>query len=197
MSLLSINSFDYSLFQMINNLAHTMPIFNPLMRFLARDGEYVFFAGVIAHWFLHSRDHRPMVVKALIAACVAMGISGLIAHFYFRARPFVTHSVYELIPHAANSSFPSDHATGAFVIAMAFFLVNKKIGTPWLIFAGLVAISRVWTGVHYPFDIIAGACIGIASAVGVQQLFAHSELAMKLLKYVTQFNQMAKLKSGA
>jgi len=181
MNLMDLNHLDYMVFQWINNLAVQALIFNPLMRFLAQDGEYVFYAGMLIYWFIRTAQNRILVAKALLSACIALGVGGVIVQFYDRARPFVNHKVVQLIQHPANASFPSDHATGAFVIAMSIWFAHKKAGTIWLIFASLVAISRVWTGVHYPTDVIAGAFIGLAAAFGVQQLFAHSDWAQRQL----------------
>ncbi|RUT31594.1 undecaprenyl-diphosphatase [Paenibacillus zeisoli] len=166
--------FDYDIFQMINHLAASASVLNPLMKFLAEDAEYLFFAGVLIYWFLRTDRNRRMTFEALIAACIGLGISGLIGHFLYRDRPFAAHTVIQLIAHPANASFPSDHALGAFVIASTFWLYRWKEGILWLILGGLIALSRVWTGVHYPSDVIAGAVIGNLVALTVHGVFKHS-----------------------
>ncbi|WP_231571488.1 undecaprenyl-diphosphatase [Gordoniibacillus kamchatkensis] len=170
---------DYQLFQLINGLAGTASFLNPVMRFLAQDGEYMFYLGVIVYWFIRTESNRRMIVQAVTAACLALGVSGLIGDLFYRDRPFVAHKVFQLIPHAANASFPSDHAIGAFVIATTIWLFRKRDGRLWLVLAACVAVSRVWTGVHYPSDVVGGALIGIAVAAGVHQLFARSRFAQK------------------
>ncbi|MGO4275662.1 phosphatase PAP2 family protein, partial [Paenibacillus sp. TAF58] len=109
---------------------------------------------------------------------------GILAHFFYRDRPFVTHNVIQLIAHPANASFPSDHATGAFVIAISIWIHRRKDGKLWLALAAGIAFSRVWTGVHYPSDVIGGAVIGIAAAVLIHQLFKRSSLALWLTKFI-------------
>lgn len=178
---MSISHIDYQLFQFINNLVILCPILNPFMRFLAEDAEYLFYLGVIVYWFTRSRNNRQMVAEAILSACAALGIGGIISHFYYRDRPFVHHTVIQLIQHPANASFPSDHATGAFVIATAIWLFRKKEGTVWLILAAFVALSRIWTGVHYPLDVIVGSMIGMISAIFVHQLFLRSAAAKKCI----------------
>jgi undecaprenyl-diphosphatase len=178
---------DYHLFKIINDLAVKLTIFNPLMRILATDAEYLFYISILIYWFTRIKQNRKMVIESLLSACTALGISGIIAHFYYRDRPFITHTVFQLIKHPANASFPSDHAAGAFVIATAIWQFRKKDGTVWLILALCIALSRIWTGVHYPSDVIAGALIGSVSAYVVHQLFAKSLNASRLLEQFLHF----------
>ncbi|MCY9691472.1 undecaprenyl-diphosphatase [Paenibacillus alginolyticus] len=179
---MSISYLDYQVFQFINHLALTYPIINPLMRFLAQDAEYLVYLGIIVYWFTRAQNNRQMVAEALLSACAALGGGGIISHFFYRDRPFVHHSVIQLIQHPANASFPSDHATGAFVIATAFWMFRKKDGIVWLILAACIALSRIWSGVHYPLDVIVGAMIGMTSAILVHRLFIKSAIAQKCLE---------------
>jgi undecaprenyl-diphosphatase len=191
---MTLNNLDYQLFKIINDLAGKLMIFNPLMRILAADAEYLFYIIIVIYWFTRVRQNRKMVIESLLSACIALGISGIIAHFYYRDRPFITHTVYQLIKHPANASFPSDHATGAFVIATAIWLFRKKDGKIWLLLALCIALSRIWTGVHYPSDVIAGAFIGSVSAFIVHRLFAKSLYASRLLEHIIHFYELLEKK---
>jgi undecaprenyl-diphosphatase len=151
------------------------------MRFLAQDAEYLFYLSVIVYWFTRIKSNRQMVAEALLSACAAIGIGGIISQFFYRDRPFVHHTVIQLIQHPANASFPSDHATGAFVIATAIWMYRKKDGIVWLVLAACIALSRIWTGVHYPLDVIAGAMIGTISAILVHRLFIRFTFPQKCL----------------
>lgn len=153
------------------------------MRFLAEDAQYVFYVAVIIYWFTRTNQNRRMVVEALFSACIALGFGGLLSSLFYRDRPFVTHHVIQLINHAANASFPSDHATGAFVIASTIWLFRRKDGVIGLILAAGIAVSRIWTGVHYPSDVAVGALIGFMSAVLVHCLFAQWYFAQKCMSY--------------
>ncbi|WML47188.1 undecaprenyl-diphosphatase [Neobacillus sp. PS3-34] len=180
---------DFNAFQTINHLAVSERILNPLMIFLAEWGEYVFFAGILFYWFykISENKNRRMVVEALLAACLALGINVLIGMFIYRDRPFVHHHVNWLIPHAKNDSFPSDHATGAFVIAASIWQWKKRAGWLWLLLAAGISLSRVWTGVHYPADIIAGMLIGTGSAFAVHTLSMRSGKFGKLISFFINF----------
>jgi len=69
-------------------------------------------------------------------------------------------------------SFPSGHATTAFALAMVLAFIAPRWTYVALIFGGLVAVSRVVLGDHYPSDVIAGAVLGTLGAYGVRLLFA-------------------------
>ncbi|MGG1516962.1 undecaprenyl-diphosphatase [Paenibacillus oryzisoli] len=178
---MSFTEVDYRVFQLINDLGNNISILNPLMKILASKAEYVFYVGVVVYWFTRQEKHRRMVAQSLLSASIALAVSGVLGVFFYRDRPFVTHSVLQLIPHPANASFPSDHATAAFVIAASIWIFRRKAGYVWLILAACIAFSRIWTGVHYPSDVIGGAGIGIITAILVNQLFLRSTKALKYL----------------
>jgi undecaprenyl-diphosphatase len=178
---------DYHIFQIINHFAISDASLNPIMDFLSQDGEYLFFLGIIIYWFMRTKTNRRMVAEGLIAACVALGINGLIGLLIYRDRPFVHHHVIQLIQHAANASFPSDHATGAFVIAGSIWIWRKRDGWVWLLLATGIAFSRVWTGVHYPADVLAGIVIGIVIAFSVHGLMNRWKLADNILCSIVDF----------
>ncbi len=77
-----------------------------------------------------------------------------------RVRPCKVMVVHLLINCGAGLSFPSSHATNLFGQALFFGLLYRKYAPYLLIFAFLVGISRVFVGVHYPGDVIAGSLIG-------------------------------------
>ena len=113
---------------------------------------------------------RRAAVGAAASAGVALLIGQALSHLVDRPRPFVAHPelVRIFAPHAADPSFPSDHATASFAIATAILLRNRLWGSVALVAATLLAVSRVVIGVHYPLDVLAGAALG--SSVGARAL---------------------------
>ena len=93
-----------------------------------------------------------------------------------RPRPFVVNeAITPLITNVSPyRSFPSGHSGGSFAAMFALYKwVPKKVGIPALVLAALVALSRLYVGVHYPTDIIGGCIIGFMCSVwayGVVQL---------------------------
>jgi len=95
---------------------------------------------------------------------------------FARTRPCnVLLDVRTLVPTSTSYSFPSSHATNIF--ALATILSNKYRSFRFYFFsiALVVGISRIYVGVHYPFDVLAGAAVGTLCGLG----------ALKLEKYIT------------
>lgn len=168
-----LSNLDYQIFHLINEQANRFSALNGLMRFFAEDAQYVFALALLLYWFSRNTLNRKMTISAVVSTCLGMGISFIIGHLVYRDRPFVTHTVIQLIKHPANASFPSDHAIGAFALAVTFWLYSKRFRLLWLAAAFLIGFSRIWTGVHYPLDIAAGALIGTLCAVSTRYLLLH------------------------
>ena len=106
-----------------------------------------------------------LTTTALTAACVwtadliTMGLKPIID----RPRPFETHpDVDPLLGGTLGSSLPSGHAATSFAGAVVLGAVYRP-GLPYfLVLATATSYSRVYLGVHYPFDVLAGAAIGAA-----------------------------------
>ena len=85
-----------------------------------------------------------------------------------RVRPCnVLDNVHLLINCTKSFSFPSSHATNIFTGMIILSFVYPKLRIGLLTFAALVAYSRVYVGVHYPFDILAGTALGVACAATI------------------------------
>ena len=98
-----------------------------------------------------------------------------------RARPLVGGSLDPFLYspcvwRADYAGMPSGHATTAFAALVAFGTLWPRSRTLWLIYALLIAISRVVVTAHYPSDVLAGALVGIAGAVMVRHYFAQRRL---------------------
>ena len=74
--------------------------------------------------------------------------------------------------HAAYAGTPSGHATTAFAVLVAFGTLWPRARTALLIYALLIAVSRVVVTAHYPSDVLAGALVGLAGALLVRRYFA-------------------------
>jgi undecaprenyl-diphosphatase len=133
--------------------------------------EFLFIAVLIGLFLLVPGPRRMLAQRAAVAGGAAAAVALLVGHFVSaavdRPRPFVAHAatIRPFLAHAPDPSFPSDHATAAFAIAMAVALRQRGWGLVLLALAALVAAGRVFLGLHYPSDVLAGAALGSAVAV--------------------------------
>ncbi|MEX5748583.1 phosphatase PAP2 family protein [Massilia sp. X63] len=115
---------------------------------------------------------REVALRAFIAAACALTLNGLIGHFWYSPRPFVLEIGQTFLLHDADSSFPSDHATSIFSVALvlAFSQVQEARRIGWLLLplALVVAWSRVYLGVHWPKDMAGALVVSAAMAWLVQ-----------------------------
>ncbi len=162
---------NYHLFSLINGWAGRSDGLDDVMEFLATTLIYVVFAGafVLGAQALVRRRIRALVLVGASLA-VAFAVAMVLSRLNDQVRPFQTHHVHQLIAHEPGVSLPSDHATAAFTIAVAIAAFLHR-GWSILLGAGALAIgfARVWVGVHYPGDILAGLVIAVL-AVGIVAL---------------------------
>jgi undecaprenyl-diphosphatase len=118
-----------------------------------------------------SRKWKLAAGSALASAGLGLLVNRLIAAGWHRDRPFQTHHVAHLWgPKTTDASFPSDHASAAFGIAVAVLLLDPLAGILFLVLAALIAVGRVVIGEHYPGDVLAGAAVGTLCAVVVVEV---------------------------
>lgn len=160
---------DIFLFRLINNLANRFSVLDALGVFASSGLIWLMMLALLVVFALRGRvreqRHELATVAIVFIATVGAYVTNvLISLIHFRPRPFVTLAdVHLLIAKSAEEkSFPSDHATLAFVIGASVFFAHRKLGIVFLIAAICVAVGRVFVGVHYPSDILAGAIIGSA-----------------------------------
>ncbi|MFI2711307.1 phosphatase PAP2 family protein [Micromonospora sp. NPDC018662] len=163
---------NYHLFQMINAGAGKVDAVDDAFEWAAVWLIYVLAALAVVPVLRGGRPAAGAALRVLASLALAFALGRVTAALSTEVRPFQTHHVHQLIPHAAGPSLPSDHATAAFALALAVgVFLSRRWGAVLTILAVIIGFARVWTGVHYPGDIAAGACVA-AAAVGAVALTA-------------------------
>ena len=117
---------------------------------------------------------RPWLwVRVGTAILVSESLSGALKLWIERDRPPLRDPAPEpLVELPDTHSFPSGHATVSFACATVLALAVPRLRAPLYALAGLISLSRVYVGVHYPFDVVAGALLGILIATALRMLAA-------------------------
>ncbi|MBI5623752.1 MAG: phosphatase PAP2 family protein [Elusimicrobia bacterium] len=161
-----LSSIDRFLFDKINH-AWTHPwldAFFPWLTDLNKNKVFLFGAlPVVLSWWVYRR--RGPAVKVLLAMTLAAGLCDAVAYRFIkpavaRSRPSIISSTVRTSRHSGYS-FPSNHAANMFAGATVLAMAVPSVRVPAFAAAGLVAYSRVYVGVHYPFDVLAGALLGL------------------------------------
>ena len=135
-----------------------------VMVFIAKYSPYLIASVVFVNFILGDERKKSLSITAAISGGFALLLNLVIALFYYSPRPFLLYNVTQLLPHSADSSFPSDHTAFAFGVAVTILAKNKILGSALVVFSFLTGISRVYCGLHYPIDILGGVVTGITSA---------------------------------
>lgn len=111
-----------------------------------------------------------MMTVALIGTLLINNI--LLKNLIARTRPYeMIEGLTYLVSKPIDYSFPSGHAGSSFVTACVMFRrLPKRYGVPALILAILIALSRLYVGVHYPSDVLVGVIDGIAISMAAEKI---------------------------
>ena len=108
---------------------------------------------------------------------LSVGLAGLISYLIKKVmlvpRPYEIDARISQLSVGGGFSFPSGHTTEAFAAAISLLLLfpTWRVALPAFTWAALVAFSRIYLGVHYPFDILGGIIIGASTAYFLHFLF--------------------------
>lgn len=136
--------------------------------------------GMGAHALLTDGSVAPALrVAASEAAVVALVLP--LKSLVHRPRPYAAMPgvVARTGGTHPRASMPSGHSALAFASATSVALSHPKAALPAFAWASGVAAARVWHGVHYPSDVLAGAAIGAGVAYGVHRVLPNRVLELR------------------
>lgn len=168
---------DYELFQSINGLAGRSQLLDRIMIATAVYSPVVYALALAALWLTWQHRNQVCALVAGVSAVAALGLGQLVGAALPRERPYLTHHVTQLISHSPDTSFPSDHATLAFAVAVAVYRYNRRAGIALLFFGALLAFARVFVGAHYPGDVVGGAALGAVTSAVILMVARRREVA--------------------
>ena len=165
---------DAQLTQMINLAAGHHPLLDPVMIMATAVGVPILVALVAVQWWRN--DDRQMVRHALVscgfAFLLGLGMNQLVLLFVHRLRPYEIGVTHLLVAPSTDWSLPSDHATATMAIAASFLLHRMpRTGALFLAASLVVMFSRVYVGIHFAGDVVAGAVTGVLAALLVWKLY--------------------------
>jgi undecaprenyl-diphosphatase len=164
------NQIDVFIFYIINlNLQNHF--FDEIMPIITNMGFYLFLFGIcIILAIFGGEKGRNVAIILFIGILLGHLISELLKYIFLRPRPYEALTGIHQLLNVPSPSFPSGHATEAFIAAI---ILAKNYGhlVIFIILALIVCFSRIYMGVHYPTDVLAGALLG----VGISIIVLHFE----------------------
>lgn len=171
-----MNFLDLEITTFLNRFAQRSWVFDEAVGFLSNN--HLLKGGVLAavFWWAWFRgdDDEPRARASLATTMIGSGVAMVFARVLsfslpFRLRPIHEGSLGFRPPLGMNpdildgwSSFPSDHAVLFFALSTGLLLVSRRAGVFALLYTTLfIAFPRLYLGLHYATDILAGALLGV------------------------------------
>lgn len=188
-----------SVFRIINDIGKEQTWLNSPLTWFSNWAVVLLALFMIVTFLLSVRNRSYkdaiIMISGGISFVVTFIICKLLGQLRYNEQPFAElENVNQLVFKEVNNSFPSDHTALFFSIMFAFYFYERKY--KWLIvFPFLMALSRIYVGVHYPLDVLVAAIVGISISYMIVKLIKPNTLKLvKLLNNLVNKGAM-KLKN--
>lgn len=115
-------------------------------------------------------EKKKEILIVFFSAFLAYFASVILKTLFHTARPFILLPGVSSLFGQSGYAFPSGHATFFGALAFSIFFMHKKAGYVFMLFALLIGIARIASGVHFPIDILGGLILGAITAYFVKIL---------------------------
>ncbi len=155
-----------ALFLLINASADPNALLVAMAKVFANQLIWLAPLALVLGWLRGSEPVRRLMLEATVSALAGLLINQAIGLLWQTPRPFVLGIGHTLIPHAPDSSFPSDHLTLMWSVAFSFLMHQRpRFAGVLLALLGLpMAWARIYLGVHFPLDMAGAALVSGLSA---------------------------------
>lgn len=162
-----MNPFDRHLFLLLNASPDAAQWQIALALLLAKYLLYALPPMLVLLWVRGTAQDRSDLVHAVMTVSVALLLGQVIAHLWPHTRPFIQHLGTNLLPHADNASFPSDHTLIFCGLGLGLLAARRLswLALPLTALGLLVGWSRIYLGVHFPFDIAGAIAVAALAAL--------------------------------
>ena len=160
-----LENLNKELFLLINHFAGQNTIIDKLSIVVAEYLPIVFILLLLYLWFKTDKFKKEVLYSGY-SALFWLFLNFIISQLYFHPRPFMDKIWNNIFFHIPETSFPSDHTTFMLAIAiqLLFFAKTRIIWTVLILLALIWGSSRVFIGIHYPFDILGSILTALLSA---------------------------------
>lgn len=138
-----------------------------------------------------SRNPRIVILCLVLATAGSDQICYHLKHTVNRSRPCMEETISGEVNYRGdvygNRSFPSAHSANSAALATTTALAYPPLAPVAVLIAFLVGLSRIYLGVHYPIDVLAGWCIGVMSAVAVWMIFRKMLSKQGIIGFTNRF----------
>ncbi len=180
--------FDQSLFLYLN--AQHTPFWDAVMALFTGTGFWLLFYVPILYYIIKKYRAKAFVILVLLALAILISdqFSGLIKDAVQRLRPTHDPALQNIVHHVVDKGgqygFFSSHASNTFTTAVftALLFRNTRYNLLILAWATLVSYTRIYLGLHYPFDILTGMLFGILLGWGTFRVLFFLEKNFLLLR---------------